>query len=77
MLFLYEKKGGLIVISEKELMHLEDFLNMEQTYVKTLNYFSNSIQDNQTKQLFQQMASKNQQNFDVISKHLNAGKSLQ
>lgn len=65
------------MISEKELMHLEDFLNMEQTYVKTLNHFANSIQDNQSKQLFQEMANKNQQNFDSICKHLNAGKTLQ
>jgi hypothetical protein len=65
------------VLSAKELMHLEDFLTMEQTCAKTLTYFSNQLQDNQGKQLLQQMAQRNQQNFQTISKHLNSGQNLQ
>ena len=65
------------MLSSKELMHLEDFLSMEQTSVKMLGYFANSAQDGQTKQLLQQMAQKNQQNFQNVSKHLNAGQNLQ
>ncbi|MEN6414123.1 MAG: hypothetical protein ABFC84_15395 [Veillonellales bacterium] len=65
------------MLSSKELMQLEDFLTMEQTYVKTLNYFAGNLQDNQAKQLFQQMAQKNQQNFQSVSRHLNAGQTLQ
>jgi ferritin-like metal-binding protein YciE len=65
------------MLSDKELMHLEDFLEMEQTYVKTLNHLTNTIQDNQCKQIFQQMAQKNQQNFQNISKHLSASQTLQ
>lgn len=65
------------MLSDKELLQLEDFLNMEQSCVKTLNHLANSIQDSQSKQLFQQMAQKNQQNFQTISKHLSAGKTLQ
>lgn len=58
-------------------MQIEDFLGMEQTNVKMLNYFATNVQDNQVKQLFQQMAQKNQQHFQTISKHLNAGQTLQ
>ncbi|HMM21982.1 MAG TPA: ferritin-like domain-containing protein [Selenomonadales bacterium] len=65
------------MLSAKELMHLEDFLSMEQANVKTLNHFANELQDNQAKQLLQQLAQKNQQNFQTISKHLNAGQNLQ
>ncbi len=65
------------MLSAKELMHLEDFLNMEQSTVKMLNYFSGTVQDSQAKQLFQQAAQKNQQHFQTLSKHLNAGQTLQ
>ncbi|SHI92544.1 ferritin family protein [Propionispora hippei] len=65
------------MLSQKELMQIEDFLGMEQTSVKMLNYFATNVQDNQVKQLFQQMAQKNQQHFQTISKHLNAGQTLQ
>lgn len=65
------------MLSQKELLQVEDFLNMEQTTVKSLNYFATNVQDNQVKQLFQQMAQKNQQHFQTISKHLNAGQTLQ
>jgi len=57
------------VLSAKELMHLEDFLTIEQSCVKSLNFFANQTQDSQAK--------KNQQNFQNISKHLNAGQNLQ
>lgn len=66
-----------MVLSAKELMHLEDFLTIEQSCVKSLNFFANQTQDSQAKQLLQQMAQKNQQNFQNISKHLNAGQNLQ
>ena len=65
------------MLSAKELMQLEDFLTNEQTCIKTLNHFSSQLQDVQAKQLVQQMVQKNQQNFQSISKHLNAGQKLQ
>jgi len=65
------------MMSAKELMQLEDFLTIEQSCVKTLNFFANQLQDTQAKQLLQQIAQKNQQNFQTISKHLNAGQKLQ
>ncbi|VBB05949.1 Hypothetical protein LUCI_1160 [Lucifera butyrica] len=65
------------MLTAKELLQLEDFLTMEQTSVKTLNFLANTIQDNQGKQLFQQMAQKNQQHFQTMNKHLNAGQTLQ
>lgn len=65
------------MLTSKELMQLEDFLNMEQTCVKSLNYFASQVQNSESKQLFQQMAQKNQQHFNTMSKHLSAGQSLQ
>ena len=65
------------MMSAKELMQLEDFLTIEQSCVKTLNFFANQLQDTQAKQLLQQIAQKNQQNFQTISKHLNSGQNLQ
>ena len=60
------------MLSAKEVMQLEDVLGMQQTTVTTLNNFANTTQDNQSKQLFQQMAQKNQQHFQTLSKHLSA-----
>ena len=65
------------MLTSKELMHLEDFLGMEQNCAKTMNYFASSVQDAQSKQLFQQLAQKSQQHFQTLSKHLNAGQNLQ
>ena len=65
------------MLSSKELMHLEDFLSMEQNCTKTMSYFASSVQDAQTKQLFQQLAQKSQQHFQTLSKHLNAGQNFQ
>ncbi|TWH45953.1 ferritin-like domain-containing protein [Sporomusa sp. KB1] len=65
------------MLSSKELMHLEDFLSMEQNCTKTMNYFASSVQDTQTKQLFQQASQKSQQHLQTMSKHLNAGQNLQ
>jgi rubrerythrin len=77
MLVLVNEKGGIWMLSAKELMQLEDFLTMEQSNIKTLNQFANQLQDSQSKQLFQQMAQKNQQHVQTISKHLTAGQTLQ
>ena len=65
------------MLTSKELMQLDDILGMEQTTVNALNNFANTIQCNQSKQLFQQMAQKNQQHFQMLSKHLSAGQTLQ
>lgn len=63
------------MLSSKEVMQLEDILGMEQTSVNALNNFASTIQCTQSKQLFQQMAQKNQQHFQNLSKHLNAAQS--
>ncbi len=65
------------MLSSKELMQLEDFLGMEQSCAKTMNFFANNVQDAQAKQLFQQLSQKSQQHFQTMSKHLNAGQNLQ
>lgn len=63
------------MLSSKEVMQLEDVLGMQQTTVTALNNFANTSQDNQSKQLFQQMAEKNQQHFQTLSKHLSASQT--
>lgn len=65
------------MLSSKELMHLEDFLGLEQNCAKTMNFFAGSVQDAQAKQLFQQLGQKSQQHLQTMSKHLNAGQNLQ
>lgn len=65
------------MLTSKELMHIEDFLGMEQNCGKTMNFFASSVQDAQSKQLFQQLAQNSQQHVQTISKHLSAGQNLQ
>lgn len=65
------------MLSSKELMHLEDVLNMEQCCVKTFSQLANMTQDSQAKQVLQQLAQKNQQNFQTLKQHLSGGQNLQ
>ncbi len=65
------------MLTSKELMHLEDFLSMQQNCVKTFNHFSTEMQEQQGKQLLQQLAQKHQQHLQKVSKHLNAGQTMQ
>ena len=65
------------MLTSKELMHLEDVLTMEQSCVKTLNQFANMTQDNQAKQVLQQLVQKNQQHLQTLKGHLSAGQTLQ
>jgi rubrerythrin len=55
-------------------MHLEDVLNMEDCCAKTCSQFANMTQDNQAKQVLQQMAQKDQQHLQTLKKHLSAVK---
>ena len=71
------QKGGIAMLTSKELMQLEDALNMEQSCVKAFNQFANMTQDNQTKQVLQQLAQKDQQHLQTLKKHLSAGQTLQ
>ena len=70
------EKGGIALLSSKEVMQLEDILGMQQTSVNALNNFATTSQDTQSKQLFQQLAQKNQQHFQTLSKHLSAGQTV-
>ncbi|EGO63888.1 hypothetical protein [Acetonema longum] len=65
------------MLTAKELMHLEDFLSMEQCCGNLMNHFASSMQDTQGKQLLQQIGQKSQQNFQTMKKHLGAGQTLQ
>lgn len=65
------------MLTEKELLLMEDFLSAAQNSSDSMNNLANSLQDAQTKQLFQQISQKNSQNAQMISKHLNAGQNIQ
>ncbi len=65
------------MLTSEELMQLEDFLDGHQTSVKTFNHFASEMKDQQGKQMLQQLAQKHQQHVQMVSKHLNAGQSLQ
>jgi len=64
------------VLTAKELSHLEDFLTMQQTWIKTLYFFANQVEDQKVKQILQDMAQRNQSQFQAIAKNLNAGATL-
>ena len=74
-IMMQERRGKML--TEKELLLMEDFLNAAQSSSDSMNNLANSLQDAQTKQLFQQISQKNRQNAQMISKHLNAGQNIQ
>lgn len=65
------------MITSKELMHLEDFLNLGQLNGKTFQHLASEAQDPQAKQMFQQISQKQQQHVQTISKHLSGAQNLQ
>ena len=72
-----ELERGKVMLTSKELMHLEDVLTMQDSCVKTCNQFANMAQDAQCKQLLQQMAQKDQQHMNTLKRHLSSGQNLQ
>ncbi|MBO5245351.1 MAG: ferritin-like domain-containing protein [Selenomonadales bacterium] len=65
------------MITQKELMLLDDFLAHVQTTKDILNHVAAELTDTQAKQLCQQFAQREQQHFQTMSKHLNAGSKMQ
>lgn len=64
------------MLTDKELMLLGDYLKQAQSSAESMNNFANTLQDAQCKQLFQQIAQKDMQNAQSLSKHLNAGQNI-
>lgn len=64
-------------MTSKELMHVEDFLSMTQNCAKTFQHLASEMQDSSAKQMLQQLAQKQQQHVQTISKHLTNAQSLQ
>lgn len=58
-------------------MLLGDYLKQAQSSSDSMNNLANILQDVQCKQLFQQIAQKDAQNAQTLSKHLNAGQTIQ
>lgn len=65
------------MLTAKELMQLEDFLTLEQSNARTLSHFAGELQDQQAKQMLQQMAQKCQQNLQTVGRHLSGSQNLQ
>lgn len=57
-------------------MLLSDYLKQAQSSAESMNNFANTLQDTQCKQMFQQIAQKDMQNAQSLSKHLNAGQNI-
>jgi hypothetical protein len=55
-----------VKITAKELMHLEDYLTMEQTCGQNLSLYANQVQDEQSKTMLQQMVQKSQGNYQRL-----------
>lgn len=59
-----------IQLSQKERMFLQDLKHHEQLCVQKYNKYSNEAQDPQLKQLFQNLASHEQQHFNTVNQVL-------
>lgn len=57
-------------LSNKELLHLEDHLKMEELMVKKLDQCSQMAQDSEIKNLCSQFSQKHRGNFQTMVKHL-------
>lgn len=64
------------MLSNKELIYLIDYLEMQEQSVKTINELSGLIQDNATKQFLQSIAKKNEESFATLGSYINSGQKL-
>lgn len=64
------------MLTNKEVMLLGDYLKQEQSSAESMSNLANTLTDTQCKQLFQQLAQKDMQNAQTLSKHLNAGQNF-
>lgn len=64
------------MLTEKELMQLGDYLKQAQATSETMTNFVGLLQDEQSKQVLQQIAQKNVQNAQNLSRHLNGGQAI-
>jgi hypothetical protein len=69
-------KGAIDMLTEKELMQLGDYLKQAQATSETMTNFVGLLQDEQSKQVLQQIAQKNVQNAQNLSRHLNGGQAI-
>lgn len=64
------------MLTEKELIQLGDCLKQTQNSAEMMNNLATNLQDMQSKQIFQQIAEKDNQNAQLLGKHLNAGQTM-
>lgn len=64
------------MLSNKELIYLVDYLEMQEQSVRTINELSGLIQDDATKQFLQTLAKKNEDSFAALGAYINSGQKL-
>lgn len=57
-------------LTAKELMHLEDYLTMEKSCEKSLQFYAGQTQDQQIKAMLEQMSQKSQANFQRMANYV-------
>lgn len=65
------------MITQKELMMLDDFLAHTQTTSQIMEHVAMQLTDSQSKQLCQQFAQREEAHFQTMSKYLNGGLKMQ
>lgn len=70
-------QGRYVMITQKELMLLDDFLAHMQTTSQILSYVASELTDTQAKQLCRQFAQREEAHFQTMSKYLNGGQKMQ
>ena len=64
-------KGGLLLnLTAKELMQLDDYLTLEKSCEKSLQFYAGQTQDQQTKAMLEQMTQKSQANFQRMANYV-------
>lgn len=64
-------------LTAKELMHLEDYLNMEKGCENTMRFYAAQTQDQQAKDLLQQMQEKSRAGFQRMVKYVSPSQDEQ
>lgn len=65
------------MITQKELMMLDDFLAHTQTTAQIMEHVAMQLTDSQSKKLCQQFAQREEAHFQTMSKYLNGGQKMQ
>ncbi|SET20498.1 hypothetical protein SAMN02745227_01340 [Anaerobranca californiensis DSM 14826] len=65
------------MLTQKELLYLEDALSAEQLAMAKLRFYAEQTNDPQVREECQNLANKHQQHYNKLLKHLNPNQNLQ